>query len=242
MDPSMLVTPVVCSHPFDRGQLPKNGDVRIWQAWLDQPQEVVEMLLTVLSPDERRKAGRFYFRRDHDRYIVGRGLLRIIISGYLKIEPGQLRFRYNFYGKPSLAAEFDATSIKFNLSHSHGLAVFAVACGREIGVDLEMIRDNFATMEIAEQFFSAREVAALQTLSPELRTPAFFNCWTRKEAYIKARGEGLSFPLDCFDVSLIPGEPACLLNVDGAADEALRWSFCELDLGKGYVGSLAIQT
>lgn len=242
MDPSMLVTPVVCSRPSSRGQLPGNGDVRIWQAWLDQPQEVVEMLLTVLSSDERRKAGSFYFRRDQDRYIVGRGLLRIIISGYLKIEPGRLRFRYNSYGKPSLANEFNATSSKFNLSHSHGLAVFAVACGREIGIDLEMIREDFATMEIAEQCFSAREVAALRTLPPELRTQAFFTCWTRKEAYIKARGEGLSFPLDCFDVSLLPGEPACLLHVAGAAEEALRWSFREFDLGKGYVGSLAVQS
>jgi 4'-phosphopantetheinyl transferase len=241
VDPSTLIKPVVHSRSSALGRLLGNSDVSIWHAWLDQPQEVVDKLLALLSPDERRKGGSFYFRKDQNQYIVGRGLLRIIIGSYLKAEPAQLRFCYNFYGKPSLAAEFNTDSVKFNLSHSHGLAVFAVARGREIGIDLEMIRNDFATMEIAERFFSPREIATLRRLSPELRTQAFFNCWTRKEAYVKARGEGLSLPLDRFDVSLLPGEPASLLSVNGDADEVLRWSFREFSLGQGYVGALAIQ-
>ena len=121
--------------------------------------------------------------------------------------------------------------LNFNMTHSQGLALYGITRGRKIGIDLEYIRYDFACEQIAQRFFAPREYAALRSLSPEMKHEAFFNGWTRKEAYIKARGEGLSFPLDQFEVSLIPGEPARLLEVERGASEAARWSLRELDPG-----------
>jgi 4'-phosphopantetheinyl transferase len=121
------------------------------------------------------------------------------------------------------------------------VALYAVARGREVGIDLEFIRRDLEVEQIAERFFSRQEIATLRALPADLRRDAFFLCWTRKEAYIKARGEGLSLPLDQFDVSLIPGEPAALLSTRPDSDEALRWSLQELPLGSGYVAALAVE-
>ncbi len=150
-----------------------------------------------------------------------------------------MRFAYTTYGKPLLADETGASGLRFNLTHSHGLALLAVTRGREIGVDVERIRDNLEGEKLAERFFSPREVAALRSLPPELRREAFFHCWTRKEAYIKAVGKGLSLPLDQFDVTLHPGEPAALLATRHDSEEAQRWSMRSLAPGEGYVGALA---
>ncbi len=127
------------------------------------------------------------------------------------------------------------------MSHSHGVALYAVTRDREVGIDLEFIRRDLEVEQIAERFFSRRETATLRALPTALREYAFFLCWTRKEAYIKARGEGLSLPLDQFDVSLIPGEPAALLSTQPDSDEALRWSLQELTLASGYVAALAVE-
>jgi len=217
-------------------------EIHVWRAGLDQPPSAVESLLQILSPDERSRAGRFYFQKDRDHYIVARGVIRKLLGQYLGAEPERLRFCYNSYGKPALAPEIGGDSLKFNVSHSHGLATFAVTRGWELGVDLELIRPDFATMEIAEHFFSRWEIEALRALPPEARAQAFFNCWTRKEAYVKARGQGLSLPLDQFAVSLAPGEPAALLHVEGDPEEARRWSLRELHLDPGYAGAIAVRT
>jgi 4'-phosphopantetheinyl transferase len=121
------------------------------------------------------------------------------------------------------------------------VALYAVARGREIGIDLEFMRCDLEVEEIAERFFSRRETATLRALPTDLRKYAFFLCWTRKEAYIKARGEGLSLPLNQFDVSLIPGEPAALLSAQPDSDEALRWSLHEMTIASGYVAALAVE-
>ena len=131
--------------------------------------------------------------------------------------------------------------IRFNLSHSHGVALYAVTRGREVGIDLEYIRSDLEVEQIAERFFSRREIATLRALPIDLRTDAFFLCWTRKETYLKARGEGLSLPLDQFDVSLIPGEPAALLSTHRGSHEALRWSLQELTPAPGYVAALGVE-
>jgi 4'-phosphopantetheinyl transferase len=159
----------------------------------------------------------------------------------LDVEPSQLRFRYNRYGKPALAGELAEDWLRFNLSHSHGLALYAFTENREIGVDLEFIRPELAGEEIARRFFSSAEAAELAALPSHLRTEAFFNCWTRKEAYIKARGKGLSLPLDQFDVSLAPGKPAALLRARGEPDESSRWSLTALAPAQGYVAALAVE-
>jgi 4'-phosphopantetheinyl transferase len=138
-----------------------------------------------------------------------------------------------------LFSESDLDTIQFNLSHSHGTALYAVSRGREVGVDLEFIRCDLEAEQIAERFFSHSENETLRALPLSLRTYAFFLCWTRKEAYIKARGEGLSLPLDQFDVSLIPGEPAALLSTRSYSDEALSWSLRNLSPASGYAAALA---
>jgi len=187
------------------------------------------------------RARRFHFQRDSERFIVTRGLLRCILGRYLGIEPGRLRFVYNSYGKPALATASDEGALCFNLSHSGGLALYAVARGRQVGIDLERIRAVPEIEQIAQRFFSSREYAAFRSLAAGLRQEAFYSCWTRKEAYIKARGQGLSLPLDQFDVSLVPGEPARLLDVRGDSQDGHHWLLRELEPGPGYVAALAVE-
>jgi 4'-phosphopantetheinyl transferase len=165
----------------------------------------------------------------------------MILSRYLEVEPDWLRFNYSAYGKPALGDEFNEEGLRFNLSHAGGVALYAVSLSRELGIDLELIRHDYCDERIAEQFFSPREVAALRALPAEMQPEAFFNCWTRKEAYIKARGEGLSLRLDQFAVSLAPGSRAELLDVGGEPQELMRWTLMALDPGPGYVGALAVE-
>ena len=164
-----------------------------------------------------------------------------ILARYLGTDPAALRFAYGARGKPALAPGNAAPAVRFNFANSDGRALCAVTLGREIGVDLERIRPESATDAVAEDFFSRAEVATLRALDAEHRTRAFFDCWTRKEAYIKARGDGLWLPLDRFEVSLAPGEPAALLATHDDPAEAARWPLRELHPGPGYAAALAVE-
>jgi 4'-phosphopantetheinyl transferase len=218
-----------------------NNEVHVWRASLDLPVSQMRSLQNTLAAEEQRRAERYYFLKDRERFIVARGLLRDILGRYLKMEPGQLRFCHNSYGKPGLAGETGAETLCFNVSHSYGLAVYAVTRGRAVGADVERIRPDLAEEDIIERFFSPREVAALRALPVDMQPEAFFHCWTRKEAYIKAKGTGLSIPLDAFDVSLSPKESAVLLNVSGNPQETSRWSLQELSVDSGYAAALAVE-
>ncbi|MDT5269199.1 MAG: 4-phosphopantetheinyl transferase [Acidobacteriota bacterium] len=214
-------------------------EVHVWRASLDRDASEVEKLRATLTADERERAQRFHFDRDRLRFVVARGVLREILGRYLRCPPGLIRFAYNEYGKPELSE--DGGGLRFNVSHSHGMALYACVLGREVGVDIELLRDDFANLEVAERFFSKAEICALGSLPAHLRTQAFFNCWTRKEAYIKALGEGLSHPLDCFTVSLAPGEPARLISTDKDWLEADRWSIADLKPFRGYAAAVAVR-
>ncbi len=218
-----------------------SNEIHVWRAALNCGAARVHNLLQTLSTDERAKARRFYFQQDREHFIVARGLLRVILGRYLVIDPGQLRICYSPSGKPSLTRECGGEALRFNVSHSHGLALYAIAHGRELGVDLERIRPELADAQLAEHFFSLREVAMLRAVPTSLRQEAFFHCWTRKEAYIKARGEGLACPLGRFDVSLVPGEPAALLSTRDDPPEASRWTLRELFPGPDYVAAIAVE-
>jgi 4'-phosphopantetheinyl transferase len=194
-----------------------------------------------LSADERERAGRFHFSKDRQHYVAARGVLRDILGRYMGLAPQLIRFSYDSYNKPSLSAETGGGTLQFNVSHSHGLALYALTNGREVGVDIEFVREDFTGLDIAENFFSPREVSALRALPPGERAVAFFDCWTRKEAYIKARGEGLSYPLRLFTVSLAPGQPAALLCTEDDPQEAARWSLLELYPGEGYRAACAVK-
>jgi 4'-phosphopantetheinyl transferase len=167
---------------------------------------------------------------------MARGALRTILSGYLGVNPTLIAFDYGPQGKPFLAVT--ASDIRFNVTHSHELALIAVSRNRELGVDVECVRPFTWKEQTPEHFFSLREVAALRLLPDDIQQSAFFACWTRKEAYIKARGGGLSIPLDGFDVSVEPNEPAALLEVRNDRGEPLRWSMVELQPAQGYRGAL----
>jgi 4'-phosphopantetheinyl transferase len=218
-----------------------SAEVHVWRACLDPAAACVERLQLSLSADELQRAARFHFPRDRRRFIVARGVLRDILGRYLGVQSSALVFRYSSYGKPALADVAAEERLRFNVSHSNEMALFAVTHGREVGVDIEYVRAEIACEEIAEHFFSARERASLRALSTEVKHQAFFNCWTRKEAYIKAHGEGLSLPLDQFDVSLAPGEPVALLATRSDPQEVLRWSLQALTPGPGYAAALAVE-
>jgi 4'-phosphopantetheinyl transferase len=236
----MVSHPSIWRQPPERLALNRE-DVHVWRARLNQPASTVKFFRSILSPDELRRADSFYFQKDRAGFIVARAVLRTIISRYLGVSPIAVRFCYGRHGKPALAEESGEKGLRFNISHSHELALYVVACDREVGIDLEYIRRDFASQEIARHFFSPREVSTLCALPASVQTEAFFNCWTRKEAYIKATGQGLALPLHQFDVSLSPGEPAALLGSREHPQESSRWTLLELAPGEGYVAALAVE-
>lgn len=220
-----------------------DDQIHVWQASLLLSDDHLARLRSTLAADEQARAGRFHFTRDRDRYVAARGTLRTILGRYLGLLPQQVSFDYTPHGKPLLRQGLtpEGAGLSFNLSHSHDLALYVVARRRRVGVDVEFIRPELTDEPIAERFFSPREVIALRALPLAEQPPAFFRCWTRKEAFVKARGEGLSLPLDRFDVSLAPGEPAVLLATQDDPAEAQRWQLQALAPQTGYMAALAVE-
>ena len=218
-----------------------NDDLHVWRASLDQDRTTILKLSALLALDEHQRAEKYLRSIDRDRFIIARGVLRKIISAYLHIAPCEVRFVYNEYGKPFLSPDQNHRALSFNLSHSNSLALYAVACARCVGIDIEYMREDFATLEVAERFFSKDEFETLKAAPAEQRTRAFFNCWSRKESYIKAIGMGVSYPLDGFTVSLASNVMPALLKVDTDATEAARWKMYELDVAEGYAAALIVE-
>ena len=212
------------------------GQVHVWRICLDQGDELLHRFRRTLEPHEVERAGRFRFERLQRHFVASRGFLRYVLARYLSVKPDELRFSFNDYGKPSLAGE---ESLRFNLSHSHEVALLAVTRDAAVGVDVEHIRADFASEEIAKRFFSRLEVETFNALPVDERVAAFFRCWARKEAYIKAIGKGLSQSLDRFDVSLAPDEPAALLRAD--EDDSVSWTMSDIDVGSDYASALVVE-
>jgi len=216
------------------------GEVHVWRAGLEPAPHVQQRFFETLDEDEQTRASRFHFDKHRRRFVMGRGVLRSLLGRYLDVRAEDVRFTYGPYGKPALDTLHGAGALRFNASHSHELAVYAFARDQDVGIDVEHIKEDFATEEIAERFFSRYEVEALRELPPGEQAAAFFRCWTRKEAYIKAFGSGLSHPLDQFDVTLAPGEPAALLRDHRDPEAINHWQMFDLDLPTGYAGALAV--
>lgn len=217
------------------------GDVHIWRAMLAQHAPQLVALAATLTPDERHRASRFRFVRDRDRFVLCRGLLRAILARYVQVAPAALRFSYGPAGKPRLADPRGILDLRFNLSHTDGLALFAVARGREMGLDVERIDETVLVEPLARHAFAPAEVAYLANLPTRRRREAFYRLWTVKEAYVKARGEGLSMPLNEFEAIPAADGQVHIHATGGDAQVSSRWSVCPLDPGPGYVATLAAQ-
>ena len=215
------------------------NEVHVWRARLDAPWSWT--LDEALSLEDRERAARYKFESDRRRFCLARASLRLILGRYLKVKPVTLAIEQAEYGKPFLANTRLAQGLRFNLSHSHQLALIAVARDRELGIDIEYMRPDFVTEDIANHFFSPAEVADFLAVPGDLKTRSFFNCWTRKEAYIKARGEGMYCPLDQFDVSVTPGAAPMLLGNRLDTRELARWNFRDLAADAGYAATVAVE-
>jgi 4'-phosphopantetheinyl transferase len=216
--------------------------VHVWRASLDLSELRLQALGQTLAREERARAERFRFAIHRARFIASRGILRDILGRYLRREPRALRFAYNGYEKPSLAEEGVDGPIFFNVTHAEAMALYAFTRLDDVGIDVEQMTSEAKDYEdIAAAFFSLAEVEQLRAVPEEQRQEAFLNGWTRKEAYIKARGLGLSLGLDQFDVALTPGAPAALLATREAGQEPSWWSLHALAPGPGFIAALAVQ-
>jgi 4'-phosphopantetheinyl transferase len=226
-------TPPYVNEPF------RSDEVAVWHVDLDGNVEELSGLERLLSEDERKRAGRFHFNLDRRRYVIGRATLRRLLGRRLRCRPEAVQFRYNPQSKPALVrAEGDA-EWRFNVAHSGGLALIALSLGREVGVDLERIRPDVECLELARRYFSPHEIAELEAMAPADQQCAFFNGWTRKEAYLKAHGIGLSLPLDQFSVSL--GPKACLLSAEHDPGQLGRWELHSWEPAAEFVAALAVE-
>jgi len=222
-EPTTAWKPAQAAATVGAGAL-EERDVHLWLLPLDLPPRSCEELTAALDLDERDRASRFHFDRDRRRFESGRGLLRFLLGGYTGTAPAAIRFEYGPQGRPCIAGALGTARVEFNLSHSGGWALLGVTRGRAIGVDLEAARHIPELEDIARRHFAPAEMDSLLRLPPPRRTEGFFACWTRKEAYVKAIGGGLSVPLDRFEVSVDPGAPVGFRSIDGSAEAAANWS------------------
>jgi 4'-phosphopantetheinyl transferase len=212
--------------------------VTVWKINLHHLNPDMSYYSQILSGQEIEKSKRYYFEKDQRRYVQSHAILRIILGKILGESPASIQFVLNPYGKPYVNHLEGKADIYFNLSHSLAGVLIAVSQGIECGVDIEFQKEDFPSKEIAEHFFSENEIRAYLALPPEQQKEAFFNCWTRKEAYIKAKGKGLNIPLDSFDVSLAPNEPARLLQSRLEPDDIEQWSLVHLESWDQYSSAL----
>jgi 4'-phosphopantetheinyl transferase len=232
-------------HSFERppvGLALRTDEIHIWFSDLDETADEVNEYFQTLSAHERRKAGQFHFDKDMKRYIARHGILRMILGSYMGIKANELRFKQGENGKPRSDEQFGKRTVHFNLSHSNGAVLFAFARNHEIGVDIEHICGIVEMEQIVERFFSTAEQEVFKLLPEEQKREAFINVWTCKEAFIKARGDGLSYALDKFDVSMLPDAPVKLLRVNGDTREASRWCLQSLKPAPDYVGAFAVKS
>jgi 4'-phosphopantetheinyl transferase len=216
-------------------------DVHIWRAFFDVWQPEIPRLISVLSVDEKERASRFYFEKDRSASIISRSLLRILLGRYCSLDPQNIEFSYNEYGKPTLVADKQLAPMFFNLAHSHNTVVYAFTSINSVGIDVEYMRSNIEYEQLAQSYFSSSEVAELQAVPDAQKSQTFYAGWTRKEAYIKARGKGLSIALDSFDVTLQPGVPAKLIACREEPQAVQNWSLYALPAEDQYASALALK-
>ena len=220
--------------------LPDPAEVRVWLAWVPLVADGPRRLAELLSAEERAAAERFLRAEDRTRYVVAHGVLREILGHCLGLPPAAVALGRGPWGKPELTGDAARTGLAFNLSHSGDLVAVAVAAGRAVGVDVEAGRTTMDVMDLAAGHFAPAEIAALASVDPADRRAAFIRCWTRKEAYVKARGEGLGFPLPRFAVAFGADQAPGLLWVADEPDAPRQWAVFDLAPGAGYAGAVVV--
>ncbi len=215
-------------------------EVQVWYASLERPPQVIARLASLLSPDEKTRAERFYFERDRVRFIAGRGLLRTILGGYLGMAPASIEFSYGPYGKPALKADPPDQALQFNLAHSENVALYAFGCDRPLGIDVEHIRPLEDEDALARHVFAPGEVDLVTSLSGEQKHKTFFKIWTCKEAVLKTSGDGLTKPLDQTEI-VLAGETARLASIDGDTGKAALWRLELFKPAPDYQAALAFE-
>lgn len=230
--------PLVEWHQLTQLHLPVGG-LHLWASRLDQESDKISKMIGSLSEAECHRADRFHFEVDRRRFVVSHAFLRRVLAAYLGGTPSEIEFEIEPQGKPVLAAPAGSSRLEFNLAHSGEFAVVGVAW-QQLGVDIEITRDLEECETVAKRFFSSREYEALLALPSQERNQAFFRCWTRKEAFIKAVGQGLTFPLSSFDVTLAAGIPAAILHFEHGSRDARDWNLLDLKLADGVVGAAAL--
>lgn len=220
----------------------KVNEIHVWHASLVIDQEQESICLSVLSPDEKARADRFHFKKDRNAYIAARSILRHLLGHYLNREPTSIRFNYSTHGKPFLKTRSrTGPKLEFNLSHSGEKALLAFCHDRPLGIDLERLRKNTDILSLAKRFFSPGEYSDLISLPDRERLGAFFLCWVRKEAFIKAKEQGLSLGLSKFEVSLKPDKPAVLRHTFYQKKDAENWSLFDIKMENDYRAALAVK-
>lgn len=235
----MSVIPSWRRSPADLELSPQT--VEVWRSRVELPAMQRIALQQCLSTLEIERANRYRVMARREEFIVARGLLRTILARILHVDPREIDFSYGNKGKPSLLAPLEGANLCFNVSHSHGMILIALTLGRAVGIDVEQVRDKTDHQRLAERFFSAAENAKLREVPDEEKRNAFFACWTRKEAFLKATGMGISLALDSFDVAFWPFEDARLLATRWDADEASRWSMKHLVPSDEHIASVAVE-
>ena len=237
-------TPILQWKDSEPSLPPAGGEIHLWRIPLLAEPGIAADRARLLIDDELDRMGRYRFERDRERFAMCRGALRILLGRYLSIDPRQVRLRYSPKGKPELdqtAGTRHRHDLRFNLSDSSDWALLAITRGDEIGVDIERVRPLPDAEILARDHFSPREYDEYKALPPSEKLAGFFNCWTRKEAWLKATGEGITVPLDRFDVTLVPGQGPRLLRVEGDPDAPARWALYDCVPAQDYVGAIAVK-
>lgn len=215
--------------------------VNVWRTDIHWPEERMREFATQLSLEELARAKRFHFKVDFDRHVISRALTRLLIGSLVDLPPREVSLVSNRFGKPSISKDQNPLGLEFNVSHSGEFILIALTAKRQVGVDIEHVNQQLHLNSLVRDLLSVKEQIAFSRLCPDQRQEAFFNCWTRKEAFIKAKGAGLSIPLNGLDVSFLPGEPAMLLDTRPDRTEAARWTIRDLEVAPAYKAAIAAQ-
>ena len=214
-------------------------EVHVWHVnLLSEAEKQFDYYWNTLSIEEKERAHRFHFKKDRDQFVVAKGITRILLGKYILSAAKDIKFDFNSFGKPRLAGDYP---IQFNISHAGGMGLFAFILHSPVGADIEKINPTIEVQKIAKRFFSSEETHKILNLPTAQQAKAFFTCWTRKEAFIKGHGEGLSLPLADFEVSILAEEPVAMLKIKWSPAEIHQWQLLKITVGNAYKAAVAIK-